>query len=252
MSSEAIPWVTEQDIYQDLQEKKLNIEYDDVFEAKNRENITTSDGLNDEFKEYKKRTSTFTKLDTLDSLLNGKPKVQPSEKVDQCICIAMGHFYYRQIVENKNTSPQKYRIVQFELEQLAYLDAILRTLSKSHKIRHVYFQDPKYTPLEANFLNNLGTSFGGVDSTSTVGDAEKKMTANTLLFAPAVSPEVLSGFLKVVRPALYVGHDLSLLSDYSEVIKDFEKATKSKHLVEGKTYASWENYTVVTWENKTG
>ena len=115
--------------------------------------------------------------------------------ITQCICLALGNFGARR-KKSKDC-------VEFtdSLHQLAVLTVLLQVLKTKNNISNVYFQDPKFQPVEVQFLQALG--YIVLENP----DAFEKMTASTFLFAPYCPYDVAFGALKSSFPVLYVGND---------------------------------------------
>lgn len=125
-------------------------------------------------------------------------------KITQCVCLGLGNFTrpFKYLKSGDHAACLGPR--NDSLLQLAALSIILEVLAKKHPVENVYFQDPKFTDFEVQFLRGLGyrviedpQAFSLVDST-------------TFLFAPVVCYDVWLKALEHASPALYIGNCVDL------------------------------------------
>lgn len=152
--------------------------------------------------EYQTWTSQFAQSPFAAALARIIEQEMPPIPLTQCICLGLGNFAQGYVYPSDETK-RRYR----SLHQLVFLTFILTFLGKKHNIskKHVYLQDPDFSPVEIAFLEkHLG--FSVIADPAAYG----KMTPATFLFAPCVPHLVRARALEVALPALYVSVDVDM------------------------------------------
>lgn len=138
----------------------------DMAEFVNKTQVQFSDvkALTEEFEACKKYYASKKSIQYWQEI--GRRSIK---EFDQCICAGLGHFN-DQSVASKNS--KDVRIISKPMLQLVWLDKFLQHFKPLKSSGHVYFQEPYLTEVEKEFLDGLGSKFGGGSGTSLVDNAE--------------------------------------------------------------------------------